>query len=104
MCTLPITAGKSLVYVPVIHSIFYMVKIVVVGLLYLFIIKNSVILQLSHLFMQKPRVYPFSSSWKVFGIRFGNTQYFFMVKIVVGGLLHLFIYKTRSFTNFAIPF
>ena len=45
-------------------------------------------------------MYPSNSSWNVFGIRFSNTQYFFMVKIVVRSRRHLFIYKIRSYCQF----
>ena len=100
MCTLPIPAGIYLAYVSPIHSIFFMVKIVVRSLPHPFIYKIRSFFNFRNYLCKNRDVYPSNSSWNVFGIRFSNTQYFFMVKIVVRSRRHLFIYKIRSFFNF----
>ena len=62
---------------------------------------NSVILQLSQLFMQNPWRVPFQFQLKRIWHMFLQYTVFFMVKMVVGGLLYLFI-KFGHIATFAI--
>ena len=77
MCTLPIPVGMSLVFVSAIPSIFFMVKIVVGGVLYLFIYKIRSFCNFCNYLCKNREVYPSNFSWNVFSVCFPNTEYSF---------------------------
>ena len=93
MSTLPIPVGTYLAYVPAINRISFMVKIVV-GLRYIFIKIGhfaTFVIIYSKTVMCTLLIPAGKSLVYIFPIH----CIFFMVKIVVGGLLYLLIYKIR---------
>ena len=77
MYTIPIPTGTSFAYVSAIHTISFMVKIVVGGLRQLFIFKIRSFCNICNNLCKNRDVYHSNSNWKVFCIRFCNFKYFY---------------------------